>query len=88
MEGFQFLFRQWKKLSEPDYQEFFISYARIWATKMTDEAAQIDILTDPHAPGEARVNVHLANFQEFHEAFNLKASDKMYREPKERIIIW
>ena len=46
------------------------------------------LLTDPHSPGEYRTNAILANLPEFYAAFNVKAGDKMYRDPTDRVRIW
>src|SRR5207245_2512281 len=37
-------------------QRFFLGYAQIWCQNITDQAARVRALTDPHAPGRHRVN--------------------------------
>ena len=37
-------------------------------------------MTDPHSPNEWRINATLANIPEFHETYNVKEGDNMYRE--------
>jgi putative endopeptidase len=42
----------------------------------------------PHSPGQFRAIGPLVNMQEFHDAFGIKAGDRMYRAPEERVKIW
>jgi len=70
-------------------QRFFLSYARIWRTKMKDELTRTMINTNPHSPpGEWRVDGPLMNFTPFYETFHVEQGQKMYRPAGERIIIW
>lgn len=69
-------------------QRFFISWATIWRTKSTDAALINQVKTDPHSPGYFRAIGPLENIEGFYKAFDLKKGDKMYKEPKDRIIIW
>lgn len=41
-----------------------------------------------HAPGEFRANGPLEVLSEFHEAFNVKEGDTMYRPIDKRCDIW
>jgi predicted metalloendopeptidase len=69
-------------------QRFFIGWAQGWARKYREDELRKRLLTDPHAPSEYRTNVIVSNLQEFHEAFDVKPGDKMYRPPEERVRIW
>ncbi len=69
-------------------QRFFMGFAQVWRSKMRDEAAIAQIKSDPHAPGQVRANATVKNQPGFYEAFGVKAGDKMYLEPKDRITIW
>lgn len=69
-------------------QRFFISWATIWRTKSTEEALINQIKTDPHSPGYYRAFGPIINVDGFHEAFDVKKGDKMYKAPKDRIKIW
>ena len=71
----------------PD-QRFFISWAQAWRISRRPESAKQRIITDPHSPGMWRCNGPLSNMPEFYSAFNVKAGDKMYRDDKDRIVIW
>jgi len=57
--------------------EFFLGYAQIWCENATDQARRMNAGTDPHSPGEFRVNGVLQNSPEFREAYSCKAGDRM-----------
>jgi len=69
-------------------QRFFIGFAQVWARKFREDEMRKRLLTDPHSPSEYRVNGIVANQPEFYAAFDLKAKDKLYLDPKERVKIW
>jgi predicted metalloendopeptidase len=69
-------------------QRFFMGYAQIWRTKFRDPALRNQLLTNPHSPGMARAFVPLTNNDAFMKAFDVKAGDKMWRDPKDRVKIW
>jgi len=71
----------------PD-QRFFISVARIWRVKTRDAFLRMYVNTNPHSPAKWRVNGPLMNFTPFYQAFNVQATDKMYKPEKERITVW
>ncbi|MGT2744499.1 M13 family metallopeptidase [Streptococcus phocae subsp. phocae] len=76
--------------AEADFsaKDFFINFATIWRMKAREEYMQMLASIDVHAPAELRTNVTLTNFEEFHQTFNIKAGDPMWRDPKDRVIIW
>jgi putative endopeptidase len=69
-------------------QRFFLGFAQVWGQNMAPEEARRRALTDPHAPGPARVNLTVSNMPEFADAWNCPASAKMVRDEKERCGIW
>jgi putative endopeptidase len=69
-------------------QRFFLSYAQSWREKSTDAAIRQEIVSDPHAPDQYRVNGVLRNMDAWYKAFNVKPSDKLYLSPKNRVRIW
>jgi putative endopeptidase len=69
-------------------QRFFLSYAQSWREKLTDAAIRQEIVSDPHAPDQYRVNGVLRNMDAWYKAFNVKPSDKLYLSPKNRVRIW
>ncbi len=58
-------------------QEFFLGYAQIWCENGTDQGRRLAAATDPHSPGEFRVNGVVQNSPEFRQAFSCKAGDRM-----------
>ncbi len=58
-------------------QRVFLGWAGIWCQNQTPEIAAVRVKTDPHSPGEYRVNGVLQNMPEFQKAFSCKAGDKM-----------
>jgi predicted metalloendopeptidase len=50
-------------------QRFFLGYAQIWCQNQRPEAAKTLARTDPHSPGEFRVDGVLQNVPEFANAF-------------------
>ena len=69
-------------------QRFFLSWAQVWRSNITDEAAALRINTDPHSPGLYRCNGPLTNFTPFYEAFGVKQGDAMWKPEADRIKIW
>jgi endothelin-converting enzyme/putative endopeptidase len=58
-------------------QQFFLGYAQIWCQNSTEQSARVRAATDPHSPGEFRVNGVLQNMPEFGEAFSCKLGEPM-----------
>jgi putative endopeptidase len=69
-------------------QRFFLGFAQVWAQNMAPEEGRRRALTDPHAPGPARVNNTVSNMPEFADAWNCPASSKMVRPADVRCSIW
>jgi putative endopeptidase len=69
-------------------QRFFLGFAQVWAQNMAPEEARRRALTDPHAPGPARVNLTVSNMPEFQDAWNCVIGAKMVRAEGDRCRIW
>lgn len=69
-------------------QRFYLSYGRIWAEHMTEEAIYQQTKSDPHSIGRNRVNATLRNIDTWYDAFSVKEGDKMWLAPAERAIVW
>ncbi len=65
----------------PD-QQFFIAYARMWGEDVRPEQARVWAASDPHPPGNYRVNGTLANVPQFAKAFGGGGADT------KRCVIW
>jgi putative endopeptidase len=60
----------------PD-QRFYLSFAQIWCQNATPESSRVLAKTDPHSPGQYRVNGTVQNSAEFQQAFGCKAGQPM-----------
>ena len=66
-------------------QRFFLGWAQARRTMWRDQALRLAVQTDPHSPGEFRVNGPLSNMPEFAAAFGCTKGDKMVRANPIRI---
>ena len=69
-------------------QRFFYGFAQVWRGKTREEQTLQQLLSDPHSPAEFRANGTPVNHDGFHEAFETKPGDKMFKPEAERIRIW
>ncbi len=69
-------------------QRFYFGWAQVWRAKMRDNALIASIKTNPHSPSTVRGNGTVVNQPAFYEAFNIKAGDKMYLPPAQRVLMW
>ena len=60
-------------------QRFFLGYAQIWCQNVRPEEARLRAATDPHSPGEYRVNGVVSNSPQFREVFGCKVGQPMVR---------
>ncbi|HYG97802.1 MAG TPA: M13 family metallopeptidase [Terriglobales bacterium] len=58
-------------------QRFFLGWAQVWCQNVTPETARVLAVTDPHSPGEFRVNGVVVNSEAFQKAFSCKAGQPM-----------
>ncbi|WP_193164932.1 M13 family metallopeptidase [Microbulbifer hainanensis] len=69
-------------------QRLFMGWAQVWRGKSRDEALSSLIKTNPHSPGQYRVQGVLPNISAFYKAFDVKQDDDMYLPEEERVVIW
>ncbi|MEZ6060779.1 MAG: M13-type metalloendopeptidase [Planctomycetaceae bacterium] len=69
-------------------QRFFLGWSQIWRRLYRDEELIRRLVTDPHSPSHFRANGPITNLNAFHEAFQTKPGDKLYKAPADRIQIW
>jgi putative endopeptidase len=60
-------------------QVFFLAYAQVRCENVRPDLQSQWLLTDPHAPGQLRVNGPLSNLPAFRDAFSCPASAPMVR---------
>ena len=68
-------------------QRFFLAYGQAWATKMREETLRGRIATDGHAPGQYRAQT-VRNLDPWYGAFDVKAGQKLYLAPEQRVKVW
>ena len=69
-------------------QRFFIGWARVWRDMVREEHTLQLLMTDPHSPADLRANGAAVNHDGFHDAFQTRPGDGMFRAVGERIHIW
>lgn len=69
-------------------QRLFLGLAQARRSKAREQRALALIKTDPHSPGEFRINGSLRNNTTFYQEFNVKPGDGMYLPENKRVSIW
>ncbi len=69
-------------------QRFFMAWAQVWRSLVTESEERRRLLADPHSPGEFRVNGIVRNVDAWYDAFGIKPGDKLYLPPEQRVKIW
>lgn len=67
-------------------QRLFLGWGQIWCENNTPEISRLMAQTNPHSPGEYRVNGVLRNMPEFSQAFGCTLGQKM--APKDACRVW
>jgi endothelin-converting enzyme/putative endopeptidase len=68
-------------------QQFFLAFAQNWGEKTREAALRQQVMTDGHAPGEYRAAT-VRNIDAWYAAFDVKAGEKLYLAPADRVRIW
>jgi putative endopeptidase len=68
-------------------QQFFIAFGQNWGEKTREAALRQQVMTDPHSPGEYRAAT-VRNIDGWYAAFDVKAGEKLYLSPQDRVRIW
>ena len=69
-------------------QRVFMGWAQVWRQKIREDRLRQQLVSDPHSPPEARVDVPVRNIDAFYDAFGVKPGDPMYVAPADRVRIW
>ena len=69
-------------------QRFLLAYAYIWGGHERKESLAARLKSGAYAPNRERVNGVVMNLPEFHDAFEVKPGDRMYRPESARVRIW
>jgi putative endopeptidase len=68
-------------------QQFFIAYAQDWGSKAREASLRRQVATDSHSPGQYRAST-VRNNDAWYPAFKVKAGEKLYLAPADRVKIW
>jgi predicted metalloendopeptidase len=68
-------------------QQFFISYAQSWRAKVREPALRQQVLGDGHAPDAYRANT-VRNLDVWYGAFDVRPSQALYLDPRDRVRVW
>jgi putative endopeptidase len=69
-------------------QRVFLGWAQVWRAKYRDDLMKQVLVSDPHSPPMARVDLPVRNIDAFYAAFGVKPGDPMYVPPEQRVRIW
>jgi putative endopeptidase len=68
-------------------ERFYLGWAQVWRRNYREANLRQRLLTDPHSPSEQRANI-VRNMDPWYKAFGIKAGQKLYLEPADRVRIW
>ena len=77
-----------REIEDFDYDKFFRTFGRVWSRIDNEFYFDYMLQIDEHPMGNLRVNLTLAQCDEFHKTYGVKEGDKMYFAPKDRIRVW
>ena len=69
-------------------QRFYLAFARMWASNITDEFLAYCVNSDVHSPHIFRVNASLPMIDSWYDAFNVQPTDKMFLPKEKRALVW
>jgi putative endopeptidase len=69
-------------------QRFYLGWAQVWRGKVRDDEAIRRVKVDPHSPPSVRGVAPVVNQEGYYAAFGVRAGDKMYLPPEQRVSIW
>jgi len=69
-------------------QRVFLGWAQVWRAKYRDDAMRRQLVSDPHSPPVARVDLPMRNVDAWYDAFDVKPGDALYLAPDQRARIW
>ena len=71
-----------------DYDAFFRQYAIIWKQQLLPAEAIRRVGIDTHPMNYMRINVTLAQFDDFIDFYGIQPGDGMYIAPEDRVAVW
>ena len=88
MGGMRAVLHMARKRADFDYDAFFRHYAGVWAAQVDQDVEEYYFREDVHPLNYLRINVVVAQFDEFCETYDVQPGDGMYVEPSKRIAVW
>ncbi|MFC9437663.1 M13 family metallopeptidase [Nocardia sp. NPDC057030] len=71
----------------PEFRTLFLSWARCWRMKQTDQFAMAALAANTHAPAEFRTNQIVRNIPEFYSAFEVTHGDRLFLPEEQRLAL-
>jgi putative endopeptidase len=68
-------------------QLFFLSFAQAWRQKIREAELRRRIVVDGHAPNEYRADT-VRNLDGWYDAFEVKAGERLFLAPGDRVRVW
>lgn len=69
-------------------QRCFLAWAQLWAAKVNEGALRQLLPVDGHPPGVYRMAAPSQHEPAYYEAFGIRAGDRMWLAPGDRVTIW
>ena len=88
MGGIKVALQLAKKIDNFDYDKFFRAAARTWCRQPYSSSSANSMLSNEHPFPYIRVNMTLAQFDEFVETYDIGPGDGMYIPENQRVKIW
>ena len=68
-------------------QQFFLAFAQLYRSKWREPALRRALLTNGHSPGMYRA-LTVRNLDAWYDAFGVRAGDRQYLAPADRVRLW
>jgi putative endopeptidase len=68
-------------------QQFFLSFAQMWRSKIREATLRRRVLTDGHSPPEYRGDT-VRNLNPWYAAFSPQPGDKLFLAAADRVSVW
>ena len=67
-------------------QQLFLSFGQVWCQNATPQERRLRAVTDPHSPGQWRVNGPISDNEEFGKVFSCQPGTSM--NPVNKCVVW
>jgi len=66
----------------------FLGYAQVWRQKQRTASLLNQLVSDPHPPSQARVDIPCRNLDKWYTAFAVEEGEKLYLPTEKRVSVW